>query len=60
MGAESQFWGLVDLVSMEAWDFKEDAKGMIYPEMLDAIPEEFADLAQEKRDELLDAASMFD
>ncbi len=60
MGAESQFWGLVDLVAMEAWDFKEDAKGMIYPEKLDEIPEEFVDLAQEKRDELLDAASMFD
>ena len=60
MGAESQFWGLVDLVTMEAWDFKEDAKGMIYPEKLDEIPEEFVELAQEKRDELLDAATMFD
>jgi elongation factor G len=60
MGAESQFWGLVDLVTMEAWDFKEDAKGMIYPEKLDEIPEEFVDLANEKREELLDAASNFD
>ena len=60
MGAESQFWGLIDLVAMEAWDFKEDSKGMIYPEKLDAIPEEYLDLAQEKRDELLDAASNFD
>ena len=59
MGAESQFWGLVDLVTMEAWDFKEDAKGMIYPEVLDEIPADFVDLANEKRDELLDAASDF-
>ena len=60
MGAESQFWGLIDLVTMEAWDFKEDAKGMIYPEKLDEIPAEFVDLANEKREELLDAASNFD
>ncbi|MDO4798405.1 MAG: GTP-binding protein, partial [Coriobacteriales bacterium] len=60
MGAESQFWGLVDLVTMEAWDFKEDAKGMIYPEKLDEIPEDFVELAQEKREELLDVASNFD
>ena len=59
MGAESQFWGLVDLVTMQAWDFKEDAKGMIYPEVLEEIPAEFVDLANEKRDELLDAASNF-
>ncbi|MDO4808208.1 MAG: elongation factor G, partial [Coriobacteriales bacterium] len=60
MGAESQFWGLVDLVTMEAWDFQEDAKGMIYPQKLDQIPEEFLELAQEKREELLDVATMFD
>ena len=60
MGAESQFWGLVDLVTMEAWDFKEDSKGMIYPEKLDEIPEDFQILAEEKREELLDAASNFD
>jgi elongation factor G len=60
MGSESNFWGLIDLVTMEAWDFKEDAKGMIYPERMDAIPDEFAELAAEKREELLDAASVFD
>ena len=59
MGAEDQFWGLVDLVTMTAWDFKEDEKGMIYPEPLDAIPDEFVELAAEKREELLDAASNF-
>ena len=60
MGAEDQFWGLVDLVTMTAWDFKEDDKGMIYPEAMDAIPAEYAEVAQTKRDELLDAAANFD
>ena len=60
MGAESQFWGLIDLVTMQAWDFKEDAKGMIYPEVLEEIPAEYVDIANEKREELLDAASDFD
>ncbi|WP_068539787.1 elongation factor G [Olegusella massiliensis] len=59
MGSESNFWGIVDLVTMEAWDFKEDAKGMIYPEVMDAIPEEFVELANEKRELLLDAASNY-
>ncbi len=48
MGAESNFWGLVDLVTNTAWDFKEDAKGMIYPEPLDEIPAEFVEIAAEK------------
>ena len=60
MGSESNFWGLIDLVTLEAWDFKEDAKGMIYPEKMDEIPAEFADLVAERREELLDAASNFD
>ncbi len=57
MGAENDFWGLIDLVTMTAWDFKEDAKGMIYPEALDEIPAEFVELANEKRTELVDAAA---
>lgn len=60
MGAEADFWGLIDLVTMEAWDFKEDAKGMIYPEVLDEIPDEFKDQAEEKHEELLEAAANFD
>ncbi len=59
MGAESNFWGLIDLITMKAWDFKEDAKGMIYPEVMDEIPAEFQELAQERREMLLDAASNF-
>ena len=60
MGAEANFWGLIDLVTMEAWDFKEDAKGMIYPEVMDEIPDEFKEKAQEKHDELLEQAANFD
>ncbi len=33
---------------------------MIYPEPMDEIPDEFKDLAAEKREELLDAASNYD
>ena len=57
MGAEDGFWGLVDLVTMEAWDFKADDKGMTYPEKLDAIPDEFLEDAQLHRQELLEAAA---
>ena len=60
MGAEDNFWGVIDLVTMTAWDFKPDAKGMTYPEPLDEIPAEFADIVEEKRAELLDAASNYD
>ena len=59
MGSESTFWGLIDLVTMTAWDFKEDEKGMIYPEPMEGIPDEFAEIAQQKREELLDAASNY-
>lgn len=60
MGEEDHFWGLIDLVTMEAWDFKEDAKGVIFPEKMDAIPEEFLEDAQLHRSELLDEAANFD
>ncbi len=59
MGSESNFWGLIDLVTMTAWDFKEDEKGMIYPEPMEGIPDEFAEIAQQRREELLDAASNY-
>lgn len=60
MGSEANFWGLIDLVTMKAWDFKEDDKGMIYPEVMDEIPDEFKDTANEKREELLEAATNYD
>ena len=59
MGAEDNFWGVIDLVTMTAWDFKADDKGMTYPEPLDEIPDEFKDIAEEKRSELLDAAANY-
>ena len=60
MGAEDNFWGVIDLVTMTAWDFKADDKGMTYPEQMDAIPEEFMAEAETRRQELLEAAADFD
>ena len=57
MGAEDGFWGVVDLVTMTAWDFKADEKGMTYPEPMDAIPDEFVEQAKVLRQELLEAAA---
>ncbi len=57
MGEEDHFWGVIDLVTMTAWDFKADDKGMTYPEPMDAIPDEFADIVEERRAELLEAAA---
>ncbi len=57
MGAEDGFWGVVDLVTMTAWDFKADDKGMTYPEPMDAIPDEFVEQAKVLRQELLEAAA---
>jgi elongation factor G len=57
MGAEDNFWGLVDLVTMTAWDFKADDKGMTYPEPMDAIPDEFVAEAEKRHQELVDAAA---
>ncbi|MDO5335310.1 MAG: elongation factor G [Coriobacteriia bacterium] len=60
MGAEDNFWGVIDLVTMTAWDFKADDKGMTYPEPMDAIPAEFAEEAELYHQELVDAAADFD
>ena len=60
MGEEDHFWGVIDLVTMTAWDFKADDKGMTYPEPMDAIPDEFVDIVEERRAELLEAAANYD
>ena len=60
MGEEDHFWGLIDLVTMVAWDFKADDKGMTYPEPMAEIPAELVEIAQIKRQELLDEAANFD
>ena len=57
MGAEDNFWGVIDLVTKTDWDFQADDKGMTYPEPMDEIPAEFVDLVDEKYQELLDAAA---
>ena len=57
MGAEDNLWGVIDLATMTAWDFKADDKGMTYPEPMDAIPAEFADQAEICHQELLEAAA---
>ena len=57
MGAEDNFWGVIDLVTKTAWDFKADDKGMTYPEPMDEIPAEYVDLVEEKYQELVDAAA---
>ena len=60
MGSEDNFWGIIDLVTMTAWDFKADDKGMTYPEPMAEIPAEFAEDAALHHQELLDEASNFD
>ena len=60
MGEEDHFWGVINLVTMTAWDFKADDKGMTYPEPMDAIPDEFVDIVEERRAELLEAAADYD
>ena len=57
LGAEDKFWGIIDLVTMTAWDFKADEKGMTYPEPMDAIPEEYLAEAEKRHQELVDAAA---
>ena len=57
MGAEDKFWGVIDLVTMTAWDFKADDKGMTYPEPMDEIPAEFKEDAELYHQELLEAAA---
>ncbi len=57
MGAEDNFWGVIDLVTLTAWDFKADEKGMTYPEAMDAIPEEFLEEAEMRHQELVETAA---
>ena len=59
IGVEDQFKGLIDLTTMTAWMFNEDAKGMIYPAEGE-IPANMLAQAEEYREVLLEQASMFD
>ena len=41
MGAEDNFWGVIDLVTMTAWDFKAAAKGMTPQDWCDSMEPAF-------------------
>ena len=57
IGLEDRLQGVVDLVEMKAYYFDTGADGL--QERIEEIPEELMAEAQAKREELLDAASMF-
>ncbi len=57
IGLEDRLQGVVDLVEMKAYYFDTGADGL--QERVEEIPEELMAEAQAKREELLDAASMF-
>ncbi|MCL1847248.1 MAG: elongation factor G [Coriobacteriia bacterium] len=59
IGAEAEFTGLIDLVTMRAQLFNEDDKGMIYPSDAD-IPAAYLDQAKLSHDELVEIATEFD
>ncbi|MGN0034753.1 MAG: elongation factor G, partial [Coriobacteriales bacterium] len=59
IGAEDHFDGLIDVVTMTAWHFNEDEKGMIYPAEED-IPAELLDEATKAHEELVDLAADYD
>ena len=57
IGAESEFHGVIDLVTMKALEFdgkqEEDAKEI-------PIPEDLVEIAKQKREELIDAVAEYD
>jgi elongation factor G len=55
IGAEENFKGVVDLVKMKAIFWDEESKGMRFEEQ--AIPADMADLCQEWREKLVEAAA---
>ena len=57
IGAEHDFIGIIDLVKMEAHIYKDDQGFEIE---ITEIPEEYKELAQEHREQLLEAVSEFD
>ncbi|MBQ6454184.1 MAG: elongation factor G, partial [Coriobacteriales bacterium] len=59
IGCEDAFAGIIDLITMTAWTFEEDAKGMTYP-VEGEIPADLYEEAQLRHDELFDLASEFD
>ncbi len=58
IGAEEDFKGVVDLIKMKAIIWDEETRGMKYEEQ--DIPEDLADLAQEWREKMVEAAAEAD
>jgi elongation factor G len=56
IGQESEFRGVIDLISMKAIFFEGEFGDHL---RVDSIPDDLIDIAREKRDILIDAASMF-
>ncbi len=59
IGSEDKFSGVVDLVAMEGVHFREEEKGMTYPEPME-IPEDMVDQANEYREMLIENIVDFD
>ncbi|MDR0500709.1 MAG: elongation factor G [Coriobacteriales bacterium] len=59
IGAEDQFTGIIDLITMKAEMFNEDDKGMIYPAEAD-IPADYKARADELHEALVETAAEFD
>jgi len=57
IGAENEFRGVIDLVTMKAYEY--DGKPEEEPKEIE-IPEELKDIAEEKRAELIEAVAEFD
>ena len=57
IGAESEFDGIIDLVTRTAYHY--DGKEEENPEIID-IPEDLKDIVEEKRNDLIEAVSEFD
>ena len=57
IGAESEFRGVIDLVTMKAYEYdgKEEEEAKEIP-----IPAELLDIARQKREELIDAVAEYD
>jgi elongation factor G len=59
IGSEDRFTGLVDLITMTAWQFNEDDKGIIYPEETE-IPDGYQGRAEQYHEQLVELAAEFD
>ncbi|MDR1082572.1 MAG: elongation factor G [Coriobacteriales bacterium] len=59
IGSEDRFTGLVDLITMTAWQFNEDEKGIIYPEET-VIPDGYQGRAEQYHEQLAELAAEFD